>query len=163
MSITCDFWSNRSSHSFLVLTGHFITSSFELKSTVLDFSHFDQQHTSEKISTVIHSKLNKLNLIGVVIAVTCDGAANMKKAFDKFERIDRFWCLAHRLHLIVTNGLGLWVKVDSEELNNIEDIDADVALEIDENEANIEDSDDYEYLSTNESENERVNHIIHES
>jgi hypothetical protein len=43
--------------------------------------------------------------------VTCNGASNMKKAFDKFTNIDRIWCLAHRLHLIVTNALGFWLKL----------------------------------------------------
>ena len=34
----------------------------------------------------------------------------MKKAFEKFPNVDRLWCIAHRLHLIVTNALGFWLK-----------------------------------------------------
>ena len=110
MSITCDFWSNRSSKSFLVMTGHYLSRSFELHSTILDFSHLEQRHFSENIANAIYMKLDRLNVLDCVKAVTCDGASNMKKAFDHVGIIDRLWCLGHRLHLIVTNALGFWLK-----------------------------------------------------
>lgn len=80
ISITCDFWSNRTSKSFLVMTGHYLSESFELDSTVIDFSHFQQRHFSENISNDIYQKLDLLNILDRVTAVTCDGASNMKKA-----------------------------------------------------------------------------------
>ena len=110
LSITCDFWSNRVAKSFLVLTGHYLTPTFELKNIILDSSHFDQRHFADKIADEIHSKLDKLGVLNAVTAVTCDGASNMKKAFQNFTHVDRVWCLAHRLHLIVTNALGFWLK-----------------------------------------------------
>jgi hypothetical protein len=42
----------------------------------------------------------------------------MRKAFHKFTNIDRIWCLAHRLHLIVTNALGFWIRVPVAGLND---------------------------------------------
>ena len=52
-----------------------------------------------------------VTLLNAVTAVACDGASNMKKAFQNFTHIDRLWCLAHCLHLIVTNALGFWLKI----------------------------------------------------
>ena len=111
LSITCDFWTNRVAKSFLVLTGHYLSSTFELKNIILNFSHFDQRHFADNIADEIHSKLGKLGVLKAVTAVTCDGASNMKKAFENFTNIDRLWCLAHRLHLIVINALGFWLKI----------------------------------------------------
>ena len=116
--ITCDFWSNRVAKSFLVPTGHYLTSTFEMKNVILDFSHFDQRHFADNIADEIHSKLDRLGILNAVTAVTCDGASNMKKAFQNFTHIDRLWCLAHRLHLIVTNALGFWLKIP---INGVDD------------------------------------------
>ena len=110
LSITCDFWSNRVAKSFLVLTGHYLTPTFKLKNIILDFSHFDQRYFAENIADEIYSKLDKLGVLDAVTAVTCDGASNMKKAFQNLTDVDRIWCVAHRLHLIVTNALGFWLK-----------------------------------------------------
>ena len=88
------------------MTGHYISESFELHSTVIDFSHFEQRHFSENIADVIHTKLDRLNVLDCVTAVTCDGASNMRRACDLLGTVDRLWCLGHRLHLIVTNALG---------------------------------------------------------
>ena len=109
LSLTLDFWSNRHSKSFFVVTGHFISSNFELSSTVLDFSHFSEEHSADKIANTLSSKLNRLNVLSRVVAVTCDGARNLKKALPSVGVIDRVWCLGHRLHLIIVNGLGLWL------------------------------------------------------
>ena len=122
-SITCDFWSNRSSKSFLAMAGHYISESFELNSTVIDFSHFEQRHFSENITDVIHTKLDRLNVLDCVTAVTCDGASNMKRACELLSTVDRLWCLRHRLHLIVTNALGFWLKDPAQNAN--EDMDDD--------------------------------------
>jgi hypothetical protein len=128
MSITCDFWSNRTSKSFLVLTCHYLSSTFELSNTILDFSHFDQRHFADNIADTIHSKLDRLGVLDSVTAVTCDGASNMKKAFDRFPNVDRLWCIAHRLHLIVTNALGFWLKTPvaglDDDIENSSDSDA---------------------------------------
>lgn len=118
ISITCDFWSNRTSKSFLVITGHYLSRSFELHSTVIEFAYFQKRHFSENIANVIHEKLDRLNIFDCVTAVTCDGASNMKKAFDMMGTVDRLWCLGHRLHLIVTNALGFWLKDTNEDVND---------------------------------------------
>jgi hypothetical protein len=95
MSITCGFWSIRSSKSFLVLTCHYLSSKFELNNFILNFYCFDERHLGDKIANTIHSKLEQLGVLSNVTAVPFDGASNMKKAFEKFTNIDRIWCLVH--------------------------------------------------------------------
>ena len=110
ISLTCDFWTNRNSKSFFVITGHFISTDFELKRTVLDFSHFPERHTADQIANTLRSKLQNLKILDRVVSVTCDGAKNLEKALPNAGVADRVWCLAHRLHLVIANGLGLWLS-----------------------------------------------------
>ncbi len=122
ISITIDFWSNRQMKSFLVITGHFFgTDSFTLQSTVLNFSTFDKQHKADEISQILQAKLTELNILHKVVRVTADGARNMVRAIDD---IDLDWkrvcCIAHRLHLTITNSFGFWiVKKEGTEENAI--------------------------------------------
>ena len=113
-----------------MLTGHYLSSTFELNNVILDFVHFEQRHLAENIASTIHSKLDKLGISNAVSPVTCDGASHMKKAFDKLTNIDRIWCLARRLHLIVTNALGFWLKLPAvgleEEVIDNESVSHDV-------------------------------------
>lgn len=126
ISLTCDFWSNRNSKSFFVLTGHFISSRFELKRTVLDFSHFPEHHTADQIATTLRLKLRKLNILDRIVSMTCDGASNLKKAVSNVGVNDRVWCLGHRLHLIIANGLGLWLTEKERKKRSEKELDKNV-------------------------------------
>jgi hypothetical protein len=112
ISITMDFWSNRQMRSFLVITGHFFKpDGYHLHSTVLNFSTFDKQHTSVEISRILEAKLKELNILEKVVCVTCDGARNMIRAINDMDLgLKRVWCVAHRLHLMITNAFGFWIK-----------------------------------------------------
>ena len=85
---------------------------------MIDFSYFQQRHFAENIARVIREKLDHLSILDHVTAVTCNGASNMKKAFHALGTLDRLWCLGHRLHLIVTNALGFWLKETNEDVND---------------------------------------------
>ena len=111
ISISTDFWSDLKGISYLVLTGHYVTDDFVLKSTILRFSSFQTRHFSYLIGAEIEKQLVELNLFDKVTSITCDAAPNMVKMFDYLTRndISRIRCQAHLLHLIICNGLGLWV------------------------------------------------------
>ncbi|CAF3882952.1 unnamed protein product [Rotaria sp. Silwood1] len=122
ISLTMDLWSNRQMRSFLVITGHyFAENKFDLQSTVLSFSTFDKQHAAVEISRTLQSKLKELNILQKVVGVTCDGGKNIIRAIDDLDlNIKRVWCVAHRIHLTITNGLGFWiVKKETDEENTI--------------------------------------------
>jgi len=118
MSITTDFWSNRTNTSFLVLTAHYCTDDFNQKSKILTFSSFNQRHTSAQIARIITFKLRKLNVLNKVNRIVCDGAKNISNAIDSMNiNCERIWCIAHRLHLVVTKGLCLWPKKSKKKID----------------------------------------------
>ena len=126
ISISTDFWSDTKGISFLVLTGHYITNDFDLRSTILRFSSFKKRHFSDEIGAEIEKQLLELKVFNKVTSITCDAAPNMVKMFDYLSRPDvaRIRCQAHLLHLIVCNGLGFWIdkKKKSKQTNNDEEI-----------------------------------------
>jgi hypothetical protein len=111
IAITTDFWSDRSSRSYLCMTGHWFDEGMDMKSRVLVFAPFNDRHTSVNISSELEQQLKRLKIFEKTTTITCDGASNMKACFKKLDpRIKRLQCLAHKLHLIICNALGLWLK-----------------------------------------------------
>ncbi|CAF3271287.1 unnamed protein product [Rotaria sp. Silwood2] len=128
IAITTDFWSDKKQNSYLVLTGHYVDDQFIQKTTVLKFSTFSKRHYSPVIGREIEKQLTELGIFDKVTTITCDGAPNMVGLFDYLSRtdIDRIQCMAHKIHLIICNGLGIWLKqvtVIQENSTNIVDID----------------------------------------
>lgn len=156
ISLTCDFWSNRSSKSFFVLTGHFISKRFELKRTVLDFSHFPEHHSADEIAHTLRSKLRKLNILDRIVSLTCDGASNLKKALSNVGVDDRVWCLGHRLHLIITNGLGLWLTDEDRKKRSEKELGKDVTKTTTRTTQDTADSSDEETVDEDKDDNDDV-------
>ncbi|CAF4540658.1 unnamed protein product [Rotaria sp. Silwood2] len=111
ISITLDLWSNKQMRSFLVITGHyFLKNGFDLQSTVLNFSTFNVHHQSVDILRVLQEKLQELDALHKVVRVTSDGGRNVVRAIrDLNLNSERIWCVAHRLHLSITNAFGFWI------------------------------------------------------
>ena len=130
VSITTDFWSDIHNRSFLVLTAHSCSGSFELKSEIIDFSSFPYRHTSAEITRIITTKLTALNILHKVNRIVCDGAPNLIKAISSMNiNAERVWCVAHRLHLLIANGLALWPKVKKKNAGNPTDGERRVCLQ----------------------------------
>jgi hypothetical protein len=111
VAITTDFWSDRSFRSYLCMTGHRYDENMAMNSRVLVFTPFAERHTSGNKSCEIENQLKRLNIFDKTTTITCDGASNMKASFKKLDpKIKRLQCLAHKLHLIICNALGLWMK-----------------------------------------------------
>jgi hypothetical protein len=117
ISITLDFWSNRQMRSFLVITGHYFgVNNFTLQSTVLHFSTFDKQHKATEITQILQATLKELKILHKIFRVTADGARNMVRAIDDSDlNLKRVWCVAHRLHLTITNAFGFWIVKKNED------------------------------------------------
>ncbi|CAM4822508.1 unnamed protein product [Rotaria magnacalcarata] len=146
ISITMDLWSNKQMRSFLVITGHyFCENSGGLRSTVLNFSTFDKQHLSSEISRALETKLKELNILQKVTRVTCDGGRNVVSAIDNIHiNVKRLWCVAHRLHLTITNGLGFWKVKKEESEDDILIEEKDLIHEINGEEENVTSLDGYQ-------------------
>ena len=108
LAVTCDFGSDKKMRSYLCLTDHYIIGN-RLKSTALAFNVCDERHTSENIAKAIEFELKRLEAYEKTSTITCDGTRDMKKASDYLQR-RRIQCVAHKLHLVIRNGLCLWAK-----------------------------------------------------
>ncbi|CAF3997905.1 unnamed protein product [Rotaria magnacalcarata] len=119
LGLTFDFWTSRCSISFLCITGHWFQDDFTYISKIIDFSYFNERHTGINISSLLTNRLTALNINDKVVSITCDGAENMSSACRTLdENIHKIWCCAHRLHLVITNGLGFWFKENKNKNNN---------------------------------------------
>ncbi|CAF1027257.1 unnamed protein product [Rotaria sordida] len=93
-------------------------------------SSFDDstRHYSSIIGRVIEKQLTELQIFDKDTTITCDGVPNMVGLVDYFSRtgINRIQCMVHTIHLIICNGLGIWLKkvtVIQESDTNMIDID----------------------------------------
>ncbi|CAM4843216.1 unnamed protein product, partial [Rotaria magnacalcarata] len=86
LSITCDFWTNRQQNSFLVITCHYVDNNFNEHSKILKFMTFEERHYSIIIANEIEKQLIHLGLYDKLVAITCDGAYNMRHMFTYFSR-----------------------------------------------------------------------------
>ncbi|CAF3428184.1 unnamed protein product [Rotaria socialis] len=122
IAITLDFWSDKKLKSYLVLTGHFLDEDFQSKSTILQFSSFDQRNFSDLIGEEIEKQLVDLNIFDKITTITCDNAPNMLGLFNHLSRdIKRIPCVAHVLHLTICNALGIWQEGEDNDLNRTTD------------------------------------------
>ncbi|CAF1966514.1 unnamed protein product [Rotaria magnacalcarata] len=111
IGLTLDFWSSRTTISFLCITGHWFNTKHEYFSKVLHFSSFNERHTNFNISCAIKESLQHLGIYSKIVAITCDGGENLVAACNQLDSsIKRIWCCTHRLHLVVINGLGICNK-----------------------------------------------------
>lgn len=121
VSITLDFWSDRKQRSYLCITGHYITEEFDYQSKILSFDSFYDRHQGVRIAKIVKEKLMELNIFHKLQSMTTDGASNMVSMYQALgnDSFDWFWCVAHKLHLVVINGLGFWSNKEKNSEKNI--------------------------------------------
>lgn len=105
-SLTTDIWStDLNTTSLLSLTAHWLASSFERRSVVLNAIHFDGSHTGEAISDMIQNILGFWKIpINNIHLILRDNASNMIKGM-RDAGIPDLGCFAHSLQLVVHDGV----------------------------------------------------------
>ena len=68
-------------------------------------------------------KLKALSILHKVTGATSDVGKNVGRAIYDLNlnlnlNLNRVWCIAHRLHLCITNGFGFWVVKKEDDQNN---------------------------------------------
>ena len=72
--------------SFPVIIGHYATiNSYDVPSTVLNFSTFNHRYTSSDIDCVLRMKLQKIGVLNKIIRVTWNDAKNMVNAIGELD------------------------------------------------------------------------------
>lgn len=93
IAVTCDFWSDKRLHSYICLTGHYITTKFEFISKTISFAWFDHRHYAVHISNTVREKLKELRVYEKTTTITTDGASNVMKMFETLRpEIKRVHC-----------------------------------------------------------------------
>lgn len=112
LSLTCDFWFNQSSKSYLCLTVHYFKDGFNYESSVLSFSAFHERHVGIRVAKTIREKLEEFKIYEKVVCMTTDGAKNMQAMVHHLnnDKIHWIWCIAHKLHLVINHALGFWLS-----------------------------------------------------
>ncbi|CAF1619877.1 unnamed protein product, partial [Didymodactylos carnosus] len=118
MALTTDLWSDRKNRSYLCLTGHSLDNDMTMQSTIIHFQTFDDRHLAANIGAEVKSRLRELDVEHKTTTITSDGGSNIRAACATHLKISRVWCVAHRFHLTVCNGLGLWKKFLKKETDN---------------------------------------------
>lgn len=123
LALTTDFWSDRKNNSFMCLTGHWIDNDINFQSSIIDFQSYNDRHVAVKIGAEIKTRLHHLNIENKISSITTDGGSNVRSAVENVCKINRIWCVAHRLHLVICNGLLLWKKSKKNKTDH--DVDKD--------------------------------------
>ncbi|CAG8652875.1 43728_t:CDS:2 [Gigaspora margarita] len=104
VSLTFDIWSSRAHDSYIGITCHWLTESFELHEIVLEIGELDDHYSSDIIESV-SSVLDKFNIDHQkIFSITTDNGANVKSAVQQMG-ITNVKCAGHTLQLSVNLGL----------------------------------------------------------
>ena len=108
VSLTTDIWCHRR-FSYICVTAHCMTNQYQTVSVRIGFRRMQGSHTGVAIRDYILYELKRSGIdFYKVTSITMDNASNMQSAASTFELGERFSCMAHNLHLIVTKGVCLW-------------------------------------------------------
>ena len=82
VALTSDLWTSRATESYMTITCHFLTETWDLKSLVLETFHFELSHTAENIADSLRKAAEKLNISEKIIAIA-------KSRYYKERQVDR--------------------------------------------------------------------------
>lgn len=103
--LTTDTWTSKNNDSYMAVTAHYITDSFELKTVLLGCIPLHDSHTSINLAAHLKSLSDSFNLSDKVLITITDNAANIKNAIVNDLQWKHFGCYAHTLNLIVQESL----------------------------------------------------------
>jgi hypothetical protein len=105
VTITTDCWTSRNVDGFIAVTSHFITTTFETKSVILETNSYNANYTSANLAAELNRIITEWNLENKIRLAVSDNAAIIKKAIKEDLKWRYFGCLAHTINLIVQDAL----------------------------------------------------------
>ncbi|CAG8794069.1 1541_t:CDS:2, partial [Cetraspora pellucida] len=104
VSLTFDIWTSQTHDSYLEITCHWLTDSFELYKVILDIEELDKHNAFDIIESV-NSVLNKFNIDhSKIFTITTDNGSNVKSAVQQLN-ITNVKCTGHTFQLSVNLDL----------------------------------------------------------
>ena len=110
VALTSDLWTSRTTKSYLTITCYFVTSTWELKSLVLETFGFKNDHTAENIAASFQKIAEEWGITREVVAMVTDNAANVVAAVRHtgWTHVPFF---AHTLNLSVSEAIKADTKI----------------------------------------------------
>ena len=109
VALTSDLWKLRT-ESYLSITCHFVTSTWELKSLALETFGFKKDHTAENIAVSFQNIAEEWGISRKVVAMVTDNAANVVAAV-RHTGWTHVPCFAHTLNLVVSEAIKADTKI----------------------------------------------------
>ncbi|GBB88912.1 hypothetical protein RclHR1_15510004 [Rhizophagus clarus] len=106
ISFTIDAWTSSNNYSFLGITAHWVTESWELKSILLDFIKLEGPHSGANIKEAFLKSLKNFEIESKILGVTTDNA--------------HVRCLAHVINLAAQQALTTLKAVENDETSDEE-------------------------------------------
>ncbi|CAI5479300.1 unnamed protein product [Closterium sp. Yama58-4] len=117
VSFTIDIWTAPNNKAWLVVTGHWIDESFQLRTMVLEFSDMLGRHGGKEIARVVEETVVQWKLEGRCLGLTSDNTSRNIAAFRRlseegggmcfFNERMHFRCLAQVINLAVKAALAV--------------------------------------------------------
>ena len=104
VALTSDLWTSRTTESYITITCHFLTATWELKSLVLETLKFDLSHTAEHIADALLKVAENWDISSKVVAIVTDNASNIVAAV-RITGWVHVPCFAHTLNLVVSEAI----------------------------------------------------------
>ncbi|XP_037819087.1 E3 SUMO-protein ligase ZBED1-like, partial [Lucilia sericata] len=102
--ITTDGWTSISNESYISITAHFISPDWKQKTVFISCFKTMKDHTAQNLKDEICQVLQEWGMDSKITCVLSDNAANIVAAIKKTDWT-HLSCLAHNLHLVVTDAL----------------------------------------------------------
>ncbi|CAG8615911.1 17275_t:CDS:2, partial [Gigaspora rosea] len=103
-SLTFDIWSSRAHDSYIGITCHWLTESFESHEIILEIGELDDHYVSDIVESV-NSICDKFNInYQKIFSITTDNGVNVKSAVQQIG-VPNIKCAGHTLQLSINLGL----------------------------------------------------------
>ena len=104
VALTSDLWTSRTTESYITITCHFLSATWQLRSLVLETLKFNLNHTAEHIADALLKVAENWDISSKVVAIVTDNASNIVAAV-KITGWTHVPCFAHTLNLVVSEAI----------------------------------------------------------
>ena len=106
VALTTDLWTSMATDSYITITCHFVSDSWEMRNVAVATRPFDTQHSGDNIRTTLKAIADEFQITSLAGVVT-DNATNMVASMSTGELGLHIRCFAHTLQLAVNDGMKL--------------------------------------------------------
>lgn len=112
VALTTDIWTSDSNTAYITVTCHFIYDD-KCEARVLATKEMFGSHTAENIAMELNEISIKWNISTKIVTVVSDNGANIKKAVNDCFQKHHHPCIAHTLHLSITEAISSVASLSS--------------------------------------------------